>query len=169
MRLDVKASRELLATIYATRSLDRTIAKMNRQETKRIAAPEWKKALAERADSKLEHRVLVDTSVVSVSDQNVRIRSASKGRPLSGGFNPKTDYHAAEFGADRNRRTTYKRRSAKGGSHSVTRRTASGLKPRNPNGYVFFPAAREMIPRLASLWVQTTVRTIANAFEGKQE
>jgi hypothetical protein len=34
---------------------------------------------------------------------------------------------------------------------------------------VFYPAAREMIPRLAALWIQTTVRTIAEALEGKQE
>lgn len=169
MRLDVKKSRELLATLYAIRSLDKTIAKMIRQETKRIAAPEWKKALAERADSRLEHRVIVDTAVVSVSNQNVRIKSASKGRPLSGGLAPKTDWPAIEFGADTSRQTTYKRRSPRGRVHDVKRRTASGLKGRNGNGYVFYPAAREMIPRLARLWVETTVRTIATAFEGKQE
>lgn len=169
MRLDAKKSRELLATIYAIRSLDKTIAKMNRQETKRIAAPEWKRALAERADTRLEHRVLVDTSVVSVSNQNVRVQSASKGRPLTGGLAPKADYPAIEFGADRSRKTTYQRRGPSGRPHKVTRHTARGMKPRNGSGYVFFPAAREMIPRLASLWVQTTVRTIANALEGKQE
>lgn len=169
MRLDVRKSPELLAAIFAIRSLDRTIAKMNRQQTKTVAAPEWKQALAERADSRLEHRVIVNTAVVSVSNQNVRIQSAGKGRPLSGGLNPKTDYAAIEFGADRAKRTTYRRKGRKGGTHTVTRRTAAGMKPRNGSGYVFFPAAKEMIPRMARLWVQTTVRTIATAFEGKQE
>lgn len=143
--------------------------KMTRQETKRIAAPEWKKALAERADSRFEHRVIVDTSVVTVSNQNVRVQSASKGRPLSGGLNPKADYPAVEFGADRSRMSTYQRRSPNGGSHSVTRHTSAQLKGRNPNGYVFYPSAREMVPRIARLWVQTVVRTIATALEGKQE
>jgi len=169
MRLDVKKSPELLATIYAIRSLDKTIAKMTRQETKRIAAPEWTKALAERADTRLEHRVIVDTSVITVSNQNVRIQSASKGRALSGGLAPKADYPAVEFGADQTRTTTYRRRSPKGKVHTVTRHATHALKPRTAKGYVFFPAAREMIPRLAALWVQTTVRTIATAFEGKQE
>jgi len=167
--LDVLKSRELLATIYAVRSLDKTIQKMLRRETKRIAAPEWSKALAERADTRLEHRVLVDTSVVTVSNQNVRVQSASKGRPLSGGLSPKADYPAIEFGADKARKTTYTRRSPKGKTHKVTRRAATGMKPRNGNGYVFYPAAVEMIPRMARLWVQTTVRTIASALEGKQE
>lgn len=169
MRIDARASRELLATIYALRSVDRTIQKMTRQETKRIAAPAWKKELAERANTRLEHRVIVDTAVVSVSNQNVRIQSASKGRALSGGLRPKQEYPAVEFGVDRARKTTYDRRSAKGGRHQVTRHAAKQMKARNPKGNVFFPAAREMVPRMARLWVQTTVRTIATALEGKQE
>lgn len=169
MRLDVFESRELMATILAIKSLDKTLRKINRRETKRIAAPEWRKALAQHADTRLEHRVIVDTAVVTVSDQNVRIQSANKGRPLSGGLDPKADYHAVEFGADTSRTSTYTRRR-KGTMHRVTRRTSSSLKPRRwPTGYVFFPTARLFIPRMASLWVQTTVRTIANALEGKEE
>lgn len=168
MRLDVRESRELLATIYAIRSLDKTIQKMVRQQTKRIAAPEWKKALAQRTATRLENRVLVDTSVISVSNQNVRAQSASKGRPLSGGLNPKTDYPAIEYGAEDDTQV-YNRTSRKGGTHKVTRHTARQLRRRNPDGYVFGPAAGEMIPRLAALFVQTTVRTIAEAIRGKQE
>lgn len=168
MRLDVRKSPELLATIVAIRSLDRTITKMIRQQTKLIASPEWKKALAHRADTRLEQRVLVDTAVVSVSDQNVRMQSANKGRPLTGGLAPKADWAAVEFGADQTTKTTYQRRG-KHGTHKVARVVTHGLKRRNRDGYVFFPTAAEMIPRLARLWVQTTVRTIATAFEGKQE
>ncbi|GAB6856473.1 hypothetical protein [Microbacterium xylanilyticum] len=168
MRIDVTNSRELLAVIYAVRSLDKTIQKMVRQETKRIAAPEWSEALRRRADSALEQKVIVGTAVVSVSNQNVRVQSANKGRPLSGGLSPKTDFPAVEYGADDDTQT-YKRRSRKGGTHNVTRHTAAQLKRRNARGYVFGPAASEMIPRLARLWVQTTVRTIAEALKGNQE
>jgi hypothetical protein len=49
----------------------------------------------------------------------------------------------------------------------VTRNTTAQFKPRNRSGYVFYPAAKEMIPRLASLWVQTVVKTFADIFEGK--
>jgi len=168
MRIDVRNSRELLAVIYAVRSLDKTIQKMIRQETKRIAAPEWSEALTKRADTALERKVIVGTAVVSVSNQNVRAQSANKGRPLSGGLNPKTDFPAVEYGADDDTQT-YQRRSRKGGTHKVTRHTASQLKRRRRDGYVFGPAAAEMIPRLARLWAQTTVRTIAEALNGKQE
>lgn len=168
MRLDALKSRELRATIFALRGIDKTIQKMVRVQTKAVVEPEWKKALAERADTRIEHRMLVDTAVISVSNQNVRIKSAGKGRPLSGGLAPKIDYPAAEFGV-KHARKSYYRTSRKGGSHKVTRVTGTAFKARRKTGYVFYPAAREMIPRLASLWVQTTVHTIANALEGKEE
>lgn len=168
MRLDVRASRELMAVILAMRSVDNTIAKMIRQQTKRVAVPEWTRALARRASSALDRRVMVNTATVAASNQNVRVSSAAKGRPLSGGLNPKTDWHAVEFGANQQQETTYRRRG-RNGPHTVTRRTNTGLPARNPRGRIFYPAAREMVPRLASLWVQTVVRTIGNALEGKQE
>lgn len=168
MRLDVTKSRELMATILALRSIDKTLSKMVRQQTKRIAQPEWMRALERRASTALERRVLSATAVVTVSNQNVRVQSASKGRPLSGGLSPKAHYAAIEFGATPSP-TTYTRRSSKGKTHRVTRKTSTGLRPRNAKGYVFYPAAREMVPRIASLWVQTAVKTIANALEGKQE
>lgn len=169
MRIDVFKSRELLATIYAIRSIDKTLQKQIRTQTKQVAAPEWTKALAERADTRLEHRVIVGTSVVTVSNQNVRVQAAGKGRALRGGLQPTRDYNAVEFGAN-TERATYQRRSRKGRMHSVTRVINTQLKPHSGNrGYVFWPAAREMVPRMARLWAQTTVRTIANALEGKAE
>ncbi|AOX46706.1 hypothetical protein [Microbacterium sp. BH-3-3-3] len=158
-----------MATIYAIRSVDRTLQKQIRQQTKRVAAPEWTKALAERADTRLEHRVIVGTAVVTVSNQNVRIQAAGKGRALKGGLQPKRDYNAVEFGANTGK-LTYQRRSRNGGTHRVTRVINTQLKPHaGKRGYVFWPTAREMVPRMGRLWVQTTVRTIANALEGKQE
>lgn len=168
MRLDVTRSRELQATIYAVRSLDKTLAKIVRQQTKQVAVTEWRAAVERRASTALERKVVAATAVVSVTNQNVRVQSAGKGRPLSHGLNPKTDYAAVEFGKVP-ARTTYQRTSPKGTPHRVTRTTGTQLRGRNVKGYVFYPAAREMIPRLAALWVQTTVRTIGNALTGKQE
>lgn len=168
VRLDVFKSPELLATIYAVRSLDKTIQAQVRKFTKAVAEPEWKQALAQRADTRLEHAVIVATSVVSVSNQNVRIQAAGKGRPLSGGLNPKTDYAGVEFGSHAKGKT-YQRNSKNGGRHSVTRVMGTQFKAFRKGGHVFWPAATEMVPRMAALWVQTTVRTIANALEGKQE
>lgn len=166
-RLDVFKSPELLATLYALRSIDATLRKQVRQHTKAVAGPEWKQQLAQRANTRLEHRVIVDTAVVSVSDNGVRVQSANKGRPLRGGLNPKTDYAPVEFGK-RPEKVTYQRRSRKGGTHKVTRLVGTSLPAPRKEG-PFWQSARNMTPRLASLWVQTTVRTIAEALEGKRE
>jgi hypothetical protein len=167
VRLDVFKSPELLATIYALRAIDTTLQKKVREYTKAVASPEWKKALARRADTRLEHRVIVDTAVVSVSNQNVRIQSAGKGRPLSGGLNPKTDYPAVEFGMNA-KGVRYQRKSKRGGTHIVRRVIGTQFPARRREG-PFWQSAREMVPRMASLWVQTTVKTIGYALEGKRE
>ena len=62
---------------------------------------------------------------------------------------------------------TYTRRSRKGKSHRVTRVMGTQFKPFTSRGHVFFPAAERTASRIASLWAQTTVRTIAEALEGK--
>jgi hypothetical protein len=110
--------------------------------------------------------VIVDTAVVSVSNQNIRVQSAGRGRPLSGGLDPKIHYSPVEFGAHAKGKT-YSRTSPKGKRHSVTRVMGTQFKPFRKKGYVFWPAAEEMTPRIASLYVQTVVRTIAEALEGK--
>ena len=168
MRIDVRKSREFQAAIIAVRQLDKTLRKMVRQHTKAIVEPAWSQALTRRASTSLERRVIVSTAVVAASDRNVTVRAASKGRPLSGGLNPKADYPAVEFGASQGT-TTYRRRSPRGTTHTVTRHATRQLRARNANGYVFYPAAAEMVPRVAALFVQTVVKTIANAIEGKQE
>jgi hypothetical protein len=167
MRIDATTSPEYRATILAIRSVPKTLQKMIRRETQRIAAPEWSKALAERAHTRVEQRVLVDTAVARVSNQNVKLMSASKGRPLSGGLDPKTDYAAVEFGADHGKTATYSR-NRRGNRHEVTRHVSRGVPARRKAG-PFYGSVRNMIPRIGALLAQTTVRTIATALEGKQE
>lgn len=165
MRISVYSSKELQAIIVAMKALDRDTAKQIRAQTKKVVAPAWQKAVAENAASRLESRVLVNTARVRVTDQNVTLTSATIGRKLSGGLLPSRDYFAAEFGADQSKKTTYQATSKKGKRYSVTRRTTQQLRPRKQSGYVVYPAIAEIIPRIAALWTQTTVRGLHEAFE----
>lgn len=161
MRIDIRGSRELQDVAIAIQNSDREVRSAIRAFTKsRITRP-WLEAIANEADTTLEQRVIAGTSTVATSDMNVRVQSAAKGRRLSGGLNPKTDYAAVEFGATQQKRT-YMRKG-----HRVTRNTTAQFKGRKRSGHVFYPAAERMIPRLASLWVQTVVKTLADIFEGK--
>jgi hypothetical protein len=165
LRISVKNSRELQGTIAALKTMPAELSKWIRQVTKAEMQPEWKRGLAEHARTRLDHRVLVDTARMAVSNQNVSLKSASVGRSLSGGLQPKVDYAAVEFGVDRSAVTTYEATSRKGKRYKVTRHTRRQLPPRIRNGRVVYPTASDLIPRLASLWVQTTVKTFYQVWE----
>ena len=162
MRIDVRGSQELQDVALAIQNSDREVRSAIRAFTKSRLTTPWLSAIANEADTTVERRVIGSTASLSVSDQNVRIQSATKGRRLSGGLVPKVDYGAVEFGAS-HRKRTYTRQG-----HRVTRNTTAQFKRHNRDGYVFYEAAREMIPRLASLMVQTVVKTYADIFEGKR-
>lgn len=168
LQIDALSSRELQAVLLAIKSLDKETQGQIRRGTKAIAAAEWTQALAEQANTRLEHRVLVDTGRVTPSNQNIKLSSATIGRSLSGGLNPSQSYAGVEFGANRNDQRTYTAHSSTGKSYSVTRRTKAQLRPRMRKGYVFYPAVARMVPRIAALWAQTVVRAVGEALEGKQ-
>jgi hypothetical protein len=163
VRLDVKQSRELQDLFIAIQNVDAPVRRVIRTYTKSVIVRPWLSAVLDRAQTTLERRVIANTATVRPSDQNIRIQSATKGRRLSGGLNPREDWAGVEHGADRNKITTYDRNG-----HPVTRHTARQLRPRRRSGYVFWPTAADMVPRLAALWVQTTVRVIADIFDGKE-
>lgn len=171
LRISTRASDELRATVQALKLMDRDLRKIIRQVTQSEMSPEWPKSLAQYTTTRLENAVLVQTARVSVSDQNVMLKSATVGRKLAGGAKPSEIARAVEFGANRETRTTYRARSRKGKSYSITRRTRRQFRPVKKNGYVVYQAAADLAPRFASLWVQTTVRQFHEAIEagaGKQ-
>lgn len=165
LRISVYSSAELRAILSAARYIDRDTRAAIRKGTREHGRQVWQQELAQAADSRLEHRVLVQTGRVKASDRNITLTSATVGRKLRGGLLPSRDFGPVEFGAD-DERVTYSRRSPAGRDHRVTRNTRAQFKSRNPKGNVVYPAASRAIPRLASLWVQTAVRAIHEAFEG---
>lgn len=166
MRITVFGSKELQAVILALKTLDRDTKTEIRKHTKDMAGQEWGAALKENASTKLEHRVLANTGRVRVSDQNVTLTSATVGRALKGGLQPKRDAAAVEFGADAEM-VRYTATSRTGRRYDVKRNTRAQLRPRNRKGYVVYPAAADIIPRIASLWIQTASRTIFDKLEGR--
>lgn len=159
IQISVRDSRELRAAVLAIANVGRTLQAELRKHTKRVVEPEWRKGLAERASSKLDQKVLVSSSRVQVRDTNVVLRSGAVGKL-------KHITRPVEFGGDRNQEHSYQgRRGSK--RFKVTRHTARQLGWRRKGGRVVWPTAEDLIPRLAALWVQTTIRTIHEAIERK--
>lgn len=168
MRISVYQSRELLALVTGLRNFNREVQTEIRRHTKAMAQPEWQKAVAENASTRLEHRVLAATARVQVSSQNISLQSARVGRKLSGGLDPKAYWGVVEFGTNQNKKTPVTQRSRSGNRYTYLRHSQRQFRPFNKKGYAVYAAAADIIPRIASLWVQTTVRTLAEIIEGKR-
>lgn len=167
LRVSAYSSSELLAVLRGLRNLDRETKKHLRRNLKQIAEQAWKQALAQHANTRLEHRVLVDSGRVRVSDQNVRLTSASLSRSLTGGLKPSESYGAVEFGAGERPAARETATSIKGKKFTRHRDPNRPFKAPNRKGYVVYPAAASVIPRILAMYVQTFVRGIHEALEGK--
>ncbi|MGV8973384.1 MAG: hypothetical protein ACOH10_13765 [Rhodoglobus sp.] len=166
MRISVFNSAELQSVILAMKGMDRELAKQIRAANKRVIQPVWQEGVRGNAMTRQEVRVLANTARAQVSDQNITLQAAGIGKALSGGAKPAAIAHSVEFGADRSARSTYSARSSKGRPYTVhNRRTRAQFRPRNLKGYTAYAAAAASIPRYASLWVQTTIRTFIELIE----
>lgn len=140
-----------LAVVY--RVLPSDVRKQVNQATKVAAQPIWKAETAERSVTRIQQRVLVDTAKVGVTNRNVFLRA--------GGGKLAALQSAAEFG--RPAAAPIKSRSKRGTAYKRT--TGSLFGDRERRGKVVFPASRASISRFASLWIQTTIRTLHEAGE----
>lgn len=174
LRISAHSSREIQATILAVKAVPRETRAQIRKHTKQMVEPEWSRAVSENATTLLEQRMLAKTARVAVSDRNVQLKSAQLSRPISRNgsdpLRPVENWSSIEFGADQGRTVSYRsnRTSREHGrrAHDVkNRHTTRQLRRPNSRGYVIYPAAADIIPRIASLWVQTAARTIHESFE----
>lgn len=168
MRISVFASDELAGAILLLKNMDRDLAREIRRAIKGVGQAEWQEAVRGYTATGLEVAVLANTARIAVSDQNVTLTSASIGRSLSGGAKPSEVVKPTEFGAGQDRVATYTATSKKGKSYQVrNRHTTRQFRAPNRKGYAVYQAAAGIIPRMAALFVQTTVRTFYERFEGK--
>lgn len=179
LRISIWDSEELQATVLAIRAANKELRGEIRTYTRGEIAGDWNHDLAEHADTRLEHRVLVDSARVTVSDQNVTLSAGGVGGRLggAGSAKPADIASAVEFGADQGHTTTYVvakratgrgRKRRPGSTYTVkNRHTHRQFLQPNRKGYVVYPTAASEIPRYASLWVQTAIRTIMDAVDGK--
>ena len=144
--VDIKKSPEWLAAIQAMQAFPRSLAAATRKYIKAMAEPEWKRAMQVRSNTLLERRVLSGTTAVAVSSSNVTMTSGAKGRPLSGGLTMAQAAAPVEFGS-----VSYKQ-----------------FGPRRKKG-PFYRSAENMTPRLASLFSQTVIKTMAKALRGEAD
>lgn len=159
-RISLLVSRDFAVLVQAARSLPKEVSKQYRAAARRVQEPAFLEELRERADTRLQQRVIVDTARVAVRDDNVMLRAAGVGK-VGAGVPADVLKSGAEFGMrpDRPIRTRSRRGTA------YERRIGPVFKGRRPRGWVFFPAVQAFIPRAGALLFQTAYRTVAETFE----
>jgi hypothetical protein len=173
LHVSALASDEIRAVLLALKQAEPAIRTAINKASKETILPIWKESLArqqsrnEGKQAKARYLVMVKTAKVTVGARGVTLTAATSGKALSGGLQPKTQWHALEFGgysAVRSVRFT----STLGNTYTQQRDVAAQLDYRRKKGYVFYPAARVAVPRILSLWVQTSVRTFHEIIEGRR-
>ena len=135
------------------RVLPSDIRKQINRATKAAAQPIWKTETAQMAVTKIQIRTLSETAKVGVTNRNVFLRAGcgKYARLLT----------AAEFGRPASAPVKSKSKL----KNPYTRTTGGLFGDRDRRGKVVFPAARGSMPRFASLWVQTGLRTLHESGE----
>ncbi|MDR7113882.1 hypothetical protein J2X03_003784 [Microbacterium trichothecenolyticum] len=158
IRVDVTSSRELLAMVRLLKFIERDWLSLWTRESRAKLEPEWREELEASRPTRLQRAVLVRTSRVSVSRKSILLKAGSVGKLAPTGTKASKLARAAEFGQDQNLRTKYFRKDKPvpaPARHTVKRRTAVPVGPRNPRGNVVWPALERFVPRAAALAAET--------------
>ncbi len=164
-RISIFDSTYIQAAVLAVRAANKELQAEIRKYTKAEITPDWQEVMLGHAETRQEVVGLAETARVAVSNQNVRISTATVNASFAGGLDVKTSGTAIEFGAKQDKTSTFTQRSRKGREYTRTSHTHRQFRPFNKTGYVFYPSIASVIPRYASLWVQTCMRTIGDALD----
>ena len=161
-RISLSIDSPLRTMLIGARSAPAEVQKRIAAHTKSEGEPIWFEELRDGAATRAQQKVLVDSGRVGATQRNVFLRSGGVGT-LRSGTPVAALANAEEFGVSPEKKITTRSRAGK----TYTRRAGSGFPAPRRGGYVFWPAAGRSIIRIASLWVQTGVRTLLDKLEGK--
>lgn len=147
----------VLATVM--RGLPSDVKREISARTKGPAVEMWRDELNQNVETKLQGAV-ASSGTVSVTARNVTLKAGAAGA-LSSGTPVGDIITATEFGM--RSAAPIETTSRKGTRY--TRRAGTAFGPRRRAGNTVYPAAKAVIARIASLWVQTAYRTTAEKIE----
>ncbi|WP_036967829.1 hypothetical protein [Promicromonospora kroppenstedtii] len=160
-RVRVEGVREVTAAATALKAVDRTVKNQTARNLRSALPGIWTQdAIIGQTRTRMDRAVF----------NGVRVGASSSRITLQAGTSPliRDDIASAlEFGDPAKGYTTYTERR-RGQSVHVRRRTQNQLPGPVRKGRVVHPALSAAMPRLVSLYVQTVVRTIYEAWEGKR-
>ncbi len=156
-------SKQLLGAARRLRALGGNLDTEIREGGERIG-PEGKRLVSANASTTIEKRLISNGARLVASANGVRLETS--GGRVRNGLNTADHGGPVEFGVKRGKKSTYERRSKRGGSHTVTRVTTNGLKPFKKSGHVFTPAVKAIVPKLSKAWTEEISDAVEDALNG---
>lgn len=163
--LSVYGSDQLQAAVLAMRAADKDLRRDINTRARAVMGPEWTKSLSARLTHPSQRVITAGARIASGNPPQL-VAGNSK-RRIGRGLIPSQHWAGFEYGAA-TYASPYERTSSKGVRHKVKRNTRAHLPGRTKRGHFIGPTVRDILPRLAALWVQTIIRTYLDALEGKQ-
>jgi hypothetical protein len=155
---------EAAAVVAALKNVDKDTRTAVNKQTRSVVSPVWQDEVMGRVSTPMDKTVLGTGVRVATAALGFTLHGANNKKTLSGGLVPVESWKAWEFGANRNTATTYQGRR-RGKNFKVKRHTKRQLPARNQSGRVLFPAVADVFPRVASLWTQTAMYNLYQAFK----
>ena len=158
------APRELRAAVLAMRAADKDIRRDVSGQLRSEMNPVWRDAVSRRITRPQDSIVLASGVRIAGGNPPAFIAgNGSRSKGSGGGLQPVRDWPGWEYGAGRKTATYTARRG--GTSYRITRNVTAGYPRRSRHGRVLGPAARAVLPRAASYWVQSVIRAWLDAAE----
>lgn len=160
--LAAEPSRDLQRARDALPQLGEDIQARIRSASEQQLAAGWQEELNARSGFSPQQRSIV-AAAPSVLAYNGGLAVQTGGQGKLGHLT-----RAFEFGSlNRETFVTYTRKSRKGGTHKVRRRTSRQIPPRSQTGWIAYPAAGRWSARAFSMFLQIVVKASHDAVEGK--
>lgn len=157
------APAELRAVVLALRKADKAVRTNANQRMRAAMNPVWQQAVNSRLTGAhpLE-RMLTAGVRVNAGNPPVLVAASSRRKAGRGALTPAGNWQMMEFGSHGTKKSPM--RSKRGKLYS--RRTTTGLPQFTKAGRVLYPAAAEILPRIASYFAQSVIRAYMDALDG---
>ena len=169
MQISARGVPQLRAAVLALKGADRDLRRAIYARMRDTMSPEWRDAVEHRTRTRIAQVTIGNKAQIKAGNPPVLMAATSKRRvsKRGGGLIPDVHWAGVEYGtSDPGAFHEYDRRSKNGGSHKVKRRVNRHLAGRS-RGRILAPAVAEIAPRLASLAVQSIVRTYMDILDRK--
>lgn len=162
------APAEFRAVGLALRQVEQPVRRAINQDMRATMAPEWVAALTHHQDGDRRLAMVLAGARLAAGNPPSLVAAASTRRWGTTRLVPAEHWPGFVYGTNGRRDATYTRTYAGGKPHSVTRNVLAGHPSRRRQARSIGPAVADVLPRIAAYWVQSVVRIVMDAAEGKK-